>query len=98
MSGVTANDYALPNGGGNAALADPGGMTNEEKQSVGGLLRRDEARGAAVHVSYSHLPSIIFLEILINRHSTRMLLPNRKLLLPDKLERRWLQLEKLLRG
>ena len=61
MSGVTANDYALPNGGGNgnAAAADPGGMTNEEKQSVGGLLRRDEARGAAVHVSYSHFPYIM---------------------------------------
>jgi hypothetical protein len=57
MSGVTANDYAIPNGAsigngnGDAAAADPGGMTNEEKQSVGGLLRRDEARGAAVHVS-----------------------------------------------
>ena len=58
MSGVTANDFALPNGSNgnsNAALADPGGMTNEEKQSVGGLLSRDEARGAAVHVTYSHL-------------------------------------------
>lgn len=51
MSGVTANDFALPNGGSNnASAADPGGMTNEEKQSVGGLLRKDEARGAAVHV------------------------------------------------
>ena len=57
MSGVTSNDFALPNGGSNgnnnAALADPGGMTNEEKQSVGGLLRRDEAKGAAVHASYT---------------------------------------------
>jgi len=52
MSGISANDYAIPNGSsnGNAAAADPGGMTNEEKQSVGGLLRTDEARGAAVHV------------------------------------------------
>jgi hypothetical protein len=54
MSGVTANDFALPNGStGDATAADPGGMTNEEKQSVGGLLSRDEARGAAVHVTYS---------------------------------------------
>jgi len=56
MSGVTANDFALPNGSNaNATAADPGGMTNEEKQSVGGLLSRDEAKGAAVHVTYSHL-------------------------------------------
>jgi hypothetical protein len=56
MSGVTANDFALPNGSnGNPTAADPGGMTNEEKQSVGGLLSRDEAKGAAVHVTYTHL-------------------------------------------
>lgn len=59
MAGVTAIDHALPNGqsgngngNGNAhpANADPAGMTNDEKQAVGGLLRQDEARGAAVHV------------------------------------------------
>lgn len=56
MAGVTAIDHATPNGKGgsngdaNAANADPGGMTNDEKQAVGGLLRRDEDRGAAVHV------------------------------------------------
>lgn len=61
MSGVTAIDHALPNGGGsnglnaNPANADPGGMTNDEKQAVGGLLRKDEARGAAVHVCSSPL-------------------------------------------
>ena len=63
MSGVTSNDFALPNGGSNgnnnAALANPGGMTNEEKQSVGGLLRRDEAKGAAVHASHTRARSII---------------------------------------
>lgn len=51
MSGVTAIDHALPNGNGaNANNADPGGMTNDEKQAVGGLVNRDESKGAAVHV------------------------------------------------
>lgn len=63
MSGVTAIDHALPNGNGNdnnAAMADPGGMTNDEKDAVGGMLRTDEARGAAVHVSWrSHTLSIL---------------------------------------
>lgn len=35
----------------NPALADPGGMTQDEKSLVSGLLKRDEAKGAAVHVS-----------------------------------------------
>lgn len=62
MPGVTAIDHALPNGkggtdaNGNAANADPGGMTNEEKQAVGGLLHRDEDMGAAVHVCFPTLP------------------------------------------
>jgi hypothetical protein len=57
MAGVTAIDHAVGNGGtngdgqnANPANADPGGMTNDEKQAVGGMLRRDEAKGAHVHV------------------------------------------------
>jgi hypothetical protein len=56
MSAVNAIDHAVPgvngngNGSSNASNADPGGMTNGEKDAVGGLLRTDEARGAAVHV------------------------------------------------
>lgn len=56
MPGVTAIDHALPNdqGGvhanGDSTNADPGGMTNDEKVAVGGLLQRDEGKGAAVHV------------------------------------------------
>jgi hypothetical protein len=63
MPGVTAIDHALPNGkggvdaNGDGTNADPGGMTNDEKQAVGGLLQRDEGKGAAVHVCpHSPLP------------------------------------------
>lgn len=35
----------------NPVLADPGGMTQDEKSLVSGLLKKDEAKGAAVHVS-----------------------------------------------
>jgi hypothetical protein len=62
MPGVTAIDHAVPNGGGipdglnaNPANADPAGMTNDEKQAVGGMLRKDEARGAPVHVRLRHV-------------------------------------------
>jgi hypothetical protein len=55
MSGVISRDHALPNGGSEAAAnpnnADPGGMTNQEKQAVGSVLQRDINKGAAVHVS-----------------------------------------------
>jgi hypothetical protein len=143
MSGVTAIDHALPNGNNNAASADPGGMTNDEKLAVGGILRTDEARGAAVHVSRvffavqaitinrdwcstskcsrgksyprsKQLPLVHHAECispiqrdnhgrtishpplrsghqeeitLIPRHLTQMLLPNRKQLQQEKLER-----------
>lgn len=33
-----------------AAAASGGGMTNDEKAAVGGLVARDENKGAAVHV------------------------------------------------
>lgn len=56
MSGLvksldTFNGVKKTNGSANAAGADPGGMTNNEKAAIGGLLRADAERGAAVHVS-----------------------------------------------
>ena len=53
MAGVTAIDHAAPNGQGNSnpVNAVSGGLTNDEKAAVGGLLDRDENKGAAVHVS-----------------------------------------------
>ena len=56
MSGIVKSmdftKYKL-NGKANPAAADPGGMTNDEKSAVGGLLRNDAAKGAAVHVGTS---------------------------------------------
>lgn len=63
MPEVTAIDHAVPNGNGNGVnangnptSADPGGMTNDEKVAVGGLLNRDESKGAAVHVNSPTFP------------------------------------------
>ena len=52
MAAVKAVDHALPDGNGSAnpAAADPGGMTNDEKRAVSGVIAQDEQKGASVHV------------------------------------------------
>ncbi|EIW70089.1 hypothetical protein TREMEDRAFT_71520 [Tremella mesenterica DSM 1558] len=52
MSTVKAVDHALVNGASSpasASAASPGGMTNDEKVAVGGMIARDERKGANVH-------------------------------------------------
>ncbi|ORY31245.1 C2 domain-containing protein [Naematelia encephala] len=51
MAEVRFVDHAVPNGDGSVdpSAASPGGMTNDEKVSVAGVLARDESKGAAVH-------------------------------------------------
>lgn len=85
MPEVTAIDHALQNGNGvsangNATSADPGGMTNDEKVAVGGLLNRDESKGAAVHVCSPTLPAGNQLTNTI-RHLIQMLRPSKRQLL-----------------
>jgi hypothetical protein len=57
MASIQAIDHAFPNGNGTTSAADAGagGMTNNEKAAVSGLLARDENKGAAIHVRYSEL-------------------------------------------
>lgn len=54
MTSVISKDHAFPNGSNGADAdpikADPGGMTNEEKEAVAGVLAKDANKGAAVHV------------------------------------------------
>ena len=55
MATVRAVDHALPNGKGSpdsVGLGAAGGMANDEKAAVAGLVSTDASKGGAVHVSY----------------------------------------------
>ena len=52
MVGIIARDHAYPSGTPAAAdptTAEPGGMTNAEKEAVAGVLAADAIKGAPVH-------------------------------------------------
>lgn len=53
MAAPNSFDYAASNGNGaptGPASASAGGMTNDVKAAVGGMIAQDENKGAAVHV------------------------------------------------